>query len=65
MFVIALLAVNWLAVLFTRPGGEPRVKVPFSPYFLQQLDAGQGQVDLLEGRHDPGHVHGQGPLPAK
>ncbi len=54
MFVIALLAVNWLAVLFTRPGGEPRVKVPFSPYFLQQLDTGKvksisSKADTIQG----------------
>ena len=36
------------------------MKVPFSPYFLQQVEAGQGQVDLLQGRHDPGHVQEQG-----
>ena len=39
IFVIVLLAVNWLSVLLFRPGSEPRVKVPFSPYFLQQVEA--------------------------
>ena len=33
--------INWVAVLMATPGGQPRVKVPFSPYFLQQVQAGQ------------------------
>jgi cell division protease FtsH len=42
IFVLVLLAVNWLSVLIFQPSsGEPRVKVPFSPYFLQELDAGK------------------------
>ena len=42
IFVVVLLAVNWLSVLVFNPSSsEPRVKVPFSPYFLQQLNAGQ------------------------
>jgi cell division protease FtsH len=41
IFVIALLAVNWLSVLLFQPGSEPRVRVPFSPYFLDQVDAGK------------------------
>jgi cell division protease FtsH len=40
IFVIVLLALNWLSVLLAQPGSQPRVGVPFSPYFLQQLDAG-------------------------
>jgi cell division protease FtsH len=36
-----LLAVNWLLVLLAQPGGQPRVTVPFSPYFIQQVQAGQ------------------------
>src|ERR1700749_111437 len=39
IFVIALLAINWLSVLFFQPPSETRVKVPFSPYFLQQVQA--------------------------
>jgi len=40
-FVIALLALNWLSVLFFQPAsGEQRVTVPFSPYFLEQVRAG-------------------------
>jgi cell division protease FtsH len=36
-----LLALNWLIVLGAGSSGPPRVKIPFSPYFLQQVDAGQ------------------------
>jgi cell division protease FtsH len=38
---IGLLAFNWIAVLLMQPAGHPRVKVTFSPYFLQQVEAGQ------------------------
>jgi len=41
IFVIVLLALNWLSVLVFQPGTQPRVTVPFSPYFLNQLQAGQ------------------------
>ena len=34
-----LLAINWLSVLVTVQSGETRVKVPFSPYFIRQVDA--------------------------
>lgn len=40
IFVLVLLALNWLSVLFLQPSGQPRVTVPFSPYFLRQVDAG-------------------------
>ena len=41
----ALLAVNWLSVLLFQPAsGQPRVTVPFSPYFLEQVKAGQGRA---------------------
>jgi cell division protease FtsH len=40
IFFVVLLAVNWLSVLVFRPGAEPRVTVPFSPYFLSQLNDG-------------------------
>jgi cell division protease FtsH len=39
IFLVVLLAVNWLSVLLAQPGSQPRVAVPFSPYFLRQLDA--------------------------
>jgi cell division protease FtsH len=41
IFVAALLLINVLSVVMSQRGGEPRVKVPFSPYFLRQVDAGQ------------------------
>ncbi len=41
MFLFVLLAVNWLSVLFLQPAGQPRVKVPFSPYFLDQVADGR------------------------
>jgi cell division protease FtsH len=41
IFVLLLLALNWISLLTFKSGGEPRVKVPFSPYFLQQVDAGK------------------------
>jgi cell division protease FtsH len=41
IFVLVLLALNWLSVLVAQPGAQPRVQVPFSPYFLNQLQAGQ------------------------
>ncbi|HZU60536.1 MAG TPA: ATP-dependent zinc metalloprotease FtsH [Solirubrobacteraceae bacterium] len=41
IFFLVLLAVNWLSVLFVQTGGQPRVNVPFSPYFIQKVQAGQ------------------------
>jgi cell division protease FtsH len=35
-----LLAINWILVLATASSGPPRVKVPFNPYFLQQVQSG-------------------------
>ena len=40
IFVVVLLAVNWLSVLLFQPGAHPRVRVPFSPNFLTQLQDG-------------------------
>ncbi|HLW95152.1 MAG TPA: ATP-dependent zinc metalloprotease FtsH [Solirubrobacteraceae bacterium] len=37
-FVVALLAVNWLFVLLAQPSGQPRVTVPFSPYFVKAVE---------------------------
>jgi cell division protease FtsH len=39
-FVVILLAINWLSVLLFQPSAQPRVTVPFSPFFLNQLQAG-------------------------
>jgi cell division protease FtsH len=50
IFVVVLLAVNWISVLAFQPPGQPRVKVPFSPYFLQQVQT--GQVKSITSRGD-------------
>jgi cell division protease FtsH len=50
VFVVVLLAVNWLSVLIFQPSSQPRVKVPFSPYFLQQLD--QGKIKSISSKGD-------------
>jgi cell division protease FtsH len=52
--VVVLLAFNWISVLAFQKSGQPRVKVPFSPYFLNQLDSGQvksisSKADTIEG----------------
>ncbi len=40
-FVLALIALNWLSVLLFEPSsGEPRVGIPFNPYFLKQVRVG-------------------------
>src|SRR5271163_920386 len=50
-FVLALIALNWLSVLFFQPStGEERVTVPFSPYFLTQVRA--GTVETIASRGD-------------
>jgi cell division protease FtsH len=41
-FVLALLALNWLSLLFFQPSSsQPRVTIPFNPVFLQDVQAGQ------------------------
>jgi cell division protease FtsH len=50
IFVVVLLAINWLSLLIFQPSPEPRVKVPFSPYFLNQLNA--GQIKSISSRGD-------------
>jgi cell division protease FtsH len=52
--VAVLLALNWVSVLMAQSGGQPRVKVPFSPYFLEQVQAGHvksisSKRDTIEG----------------
>ncbi len=54
IFFIVLLAVNWISVLLAQPGGQPRVTVPFSPYFIQQVQDHQvksinSTVDTIQG----------------
>jgi cell division protease FtsH len=46
---VALLALNILLVIMLRPEGEQRVKVPFSPYFLSQVNAGAVQSITSKG----------------
>ncbi len=48
--VIAFLALNWLFVLLASSSGQPRVSVPFSPYFINQVNA--GQVKSISSRGD-------------
>src|SRR6201995_2829151 len=38
-FVVALLVLNFGSVLLARPAGQPRVDVPFSPYFVSAVRA--------------------------
>jgi cell division protease FtsH len=40
-FLAILLAFNFASVLLIRPAGQPRVKVPFSPYFITQVQHGR------------------------
>ena len=54
IFVVVLLALNWISVLAFQTSGQPRVKVPFSPYFLNQLEAGKvksisSKADTIQG----------------
>src|ERR1700722_17786446 len=44
-----LLTINWLSVLLARPSGQSRVKIPFSPYFLHQVEAGQVKTISSKG----------------
>src|SRR5689334_24611199 len=41
VFFLFLLALNWISVLVFQPSSQERVRVPFSPYFLNQLEAGK------------------------
>ena len=54
IFVLALLAINWLSVLLVQPQTQPRVKVSFSPFFLNEVQAGQvksisSTADTIQG----------------
>ena len=50
IFVGVLLLINVLSVFMTRATGEQRVKVPFSPYFLKQVEA--GKVESISSKSD-------------
>ena len=41
MFVLLLLCVNLASTFLLAPAGQARVKVPFSPYFLSEVQAGR------------------------
>jgi len=40
-FVALLLVLNFGSVLLVQPGTQPRVRVPFSPYFVSAVQAGR------------------------
>jgi hypothetical protein len=40
ILLLIVLAINWATVLMVKGAGQPRVNIPFSPYFLNQVDAG-------------------------
>ncbi len=51
IFVLALIALNWLSVLLFQPStGEQRVTVPFSPYFLERVK--HDQVEAISSKGD-------------
>ncbi|HEY2397552.1 MAG TPA: ATP-dependent zinc metalloprotease FtsH [Solirubrobacteraceae bacterium] len=54
ILVVVLLALNWISLLAVRPGGLPRVHVPFNPYFLTEVQANEvrsisSRGDTIEG----------------
>ncbi len=54
LFAVLLLAFNLASVLMFSPAGQPRVRVPFSPYFVSQVQAGRvasirSTGDAIEG----------------
>src|SRR5262249_49705656 len=62
-----LLALNLLGIVMAQSSGEPRVKVPFSPYFLQKVDAGlvksiSSKSDTIQGtfKHKVSYSSGNG-----
>jgi cell division protease FtsH len=49
-FVLILITVNWVSVLLFQPSsGQPRVTVPFNPFFLQEVQAGQVKAISTKG----------------
>jgi cell division protease FtsH len=55
-FVLILVAINWLSLLLIHPStSEPRITVPFKPFFLTQVQNGKVQMistkgDTVEGK---------------
>jgi len=64
IFVVALLAVNWLSVLVFQPGAQPPRQGAVQPVLPEPGPGRQGEVDLVARGHDPGNVHHQGDLSA-
>ena len=48
-FVLALLAINWLSVLLFQPSSQPRVTIPFTPYFISQVKTGKVKLITTKG----------------
>ena len=68
--VAVLLAINWLSVLLVQPASQQRVKIPFSPYFLHQVQAGQvksisSKGDTIQGTFTRKVVYPSGSKKAK
>ena len=45
VWLVVLLALNFGSALLVRPAGQPRVRVPFSPYFVSAVQ--DGRVALI------------------
>jgi len=48
-FAAGLLAVNLFSVLVLRPASQPRVTVPFSPFFIREVSAGKVKLITIKG----------------
>ncbi len=48
-FIVALLALNWLSVLLFEPATQPRVTIPFSPFFISEVKAGKVKLVTTKG----------------
>src|ERR1700683_742967 len=54
VFALVLLVLNWGVLLLFSPKGQPRVDVPFSPYFVSEVSSGHvasiaSKGDTIEG----------------
>ena len=49
-FVAIIIALNWLSLLVFQPSsGQPRITVPFKPFFLQEVQSGQVRAISAKG----------------
>jgi cell division protease FtsH len=48
-FIVALLAINWLSVLLFQQPSQPRVTIPFSPFFISEVKAGKVKLVTTKG----------------